>query len=102
MSAVIDVSGHDSKAIGVTVIDPEDAELCARLIARYAKGPEDGDLIADVLGLDEGVRTWNSDYGRIMRLADSIAVQAAIGSRCTGCGYKRSSQNCRLLCGTAA
>lgn len=88
--------------IGVTVIDPDEAELCARLIARYAVSPEDGDLIADVLGLDEGVRTWSSDYGRVMRLADSIATQARMGSNCTSCGYKRSSRNHRAICGSAA
>lgn len=98
MSAPIDVSGCDSKVIGVTVIDPEDAELCARLIARYALSPEDGDLIADIIGLDEGVRTWNDSYGRIMRLADSIDAR-----KCPKCRYRRSSQNHRTtLCGGAA
>lgn len=57
-------------------VSPASAGLCARLIARYASSPDDGDLLADQLGLDEGVRTWNSDYARIMRLADSIGARS--------------------------
>lgn len=61
--------------VGDGSIDPEEAALCARLIARHAVSPGDGDQLADALGLDEGVRTWNGDYSRIMRLADSIPVR---------------------------
>lgn len=53
-------------------ISPAEAEAVAQLIALHARSLDDGELLADILGLDEGVRTWNSDYNRVMRLADSI------------------------------
>lgn len=57
-----DVPGCDRKAIGVTAVDPEDAQLCARLIARYAKSPDDGDLLADVLGIDVPRSAWRCPH----------------------------------------
>lgn len=67
---------YGAGALGPLAINPGEAEACARLIARYARTPDDGDQIADVLGLNEGVRFWSERQlaARIMRLADSIGA----------------------------
>lgn len=67
-------SGVDLDAIiigPVPGVDSGEAELCARLIARYATSPDDGDMLAEILGIEVPARDLDID-GRIYRLADAI------------------------------
>lgn len=60
-------------------------------VDRYAEAVADERIAGRVASISQGRE-------RLAEAADSIAAQARIGTHCTSCGYKRSSQNHATIC----
>jgi hypothetical protein len=72
-SGLGDLLEHSDATLTAPPVTPEQVELCARMIARHARTPDDGDLLASALGIDCAAREW-ALAERINRLADSIGA----------------------------